>query len=679
MCGAGAGGARGTCFTRERESSGPRRTNPIVFRLHSHARAAWQARSDDLQLRHLRYFDVVADALNLSRAAATLHVAQPALSRTIHDLEKELGVALLERHAKGVSLTLAGDAFTRGGRELLGDIAGALDRAEATASGRSGRVVIGVPRGIMALGFVTALSDWLRREHPEIVLVARDSSGEEGADDLRSGAIDVSLGFAPLEDVTLMREELWVEIANRAMLPAVHPLATRECVDVGELHELPLLIPIKMPPSVIVAGLEQLRAAGLRSTILTLDSGIHSAHLMVAANRGWILATAALANAPPAGTAMPRLNGVNLLLPVVVVWRRKDRRPVVRTVLDGVAHVVRQYASCQLRADPAFPSPPQQVNKRAPGSLPITLDFRHLRALLEVSAAQTIGRAAKRLGVTQPALSRQLRDLERAAGVALLERSASGVTLTAAGTSLASECPAILGSAEHLARDATRSRRGMEGRCAVGAVATTIAGELLATALMRCAMKHPHVQVTVDEVASPAQPAALLEGRIDVGLAHASQAAANFPQVRTEMVLQDRVDAALVGVDHRLARRAELTARDLADVPLLFMERSFHPAQYDQTMDALARIGLTPLVEATYDGLQSVWALAAQGEGWCLGFHSQFAHPPIGTVAVRIRGMDIPWGLELLWRREETNAAVLAVVGQFIHAKDGAAHTKKNK
>jgi DNA-binding transcriptional LysR family regulator len=58
-----------------------------------------------MELRHLRYFVAVAEAENITRAAAGLHVAQPAVSRQIQDLEEELGVALLERRAKSVHLT----------------------------------------------------------------------------------------------------------------------------------------------------------------------------------------------------------------------------------------------------------------------------------------------------------------------------------------------------------------------------------------------------------------------------------------------------------------------------------------------------------------------------------------------------------------------------------------------
>jgi hypothetical protein len=79
-------------------------------------------------------------------------------------------------------------------------------------------------------------------------------------------------------------------------------------------------------------------------------------------------------------------------------------------------------------------------------------------------------------------------------------------------------------------------------------------------------------------------------------------------------------------------------------------------------MTGLAAIGLTPRVEATYDGLQVVWSLAAQGKGWAFGFRSHLARPPAGTVAIPIVGLDLPWGLDLLQRRNEPSQAVRSVV-----------------
>src|SRR2546429_9267161 len=121
-----------------------------------------------VHLRYLRYFVAVGETRNLSRAAAQLHVAQPALSRQIRDLERELGVELLERHPKGVTPTPAGDALIHGAPRILANTAVALERAEATAAGRRGPVLVGALRAGFALGVLCARPGGARHEHPRI-------------------------------------------------------------------------------------------------------------------------------------------------------------------------------------------------------------------------------------------------------------------------------------------------------------------------------------------------------------------------------------------------------------------------------------------------------------------------------------------------------------------------------
>src|SRR5256885_13230975 len=121
-----------------------------------------------VHLRYLRYFVAVGETRNLSRAAAQLHVAQPALSRQIRDLERDLGVELLERHPKGVTPTPAGDALIHGAPRILANTAIAFERAEATAAGRPGRGVLGALRAAFAHGLPSSLHGVMTRAHPQM-------------------------------------------------------------------------------------------------------------------------------------------------------------------------------------------------------------------------------------------------------------------------------------------------------------------------------------------------------------------------------------------------------------------------------------------------------------------------------------------------------------------------------
>jgi len=617
-----------------------------------------------VELADLRGFVAVAQERNLSRAAARIHLAQPALSRRIGALERELGGTLLERHPKGVTPTLAGEAFARGADELLADILQALERAEAVGGGRRGRVVLGAPLAAIAGGIPTAAAEELRRDHPEIELVVRDYEPPETVERLRDGGADVAITYRDVLSSDLVAESLWREVIDRVCLPAAHPLGARRLLTVPQLGELPLVIPQRvLSPQLTRRALDALHAKGLRSPILVLDGDLRDAHLAVAAGRGWLVMTRSRGPAPPAGTVAVPLADFGFDLEAVVVWRRGERRPVVRTVLAKLVELARRHPQQCVAAEPHLP--PGQVargkRRQSAGAFPPGLEMRHLRALLEVAAARTIGRAAESLGVTQPALSRQLKELEDMLALPLLERSARGVTLTAAGTSLAGDCPALLQTLDRLVQQTSRARRGMQGRCLIGAVATAAASGLLGRVLVACAARLPHVHVLIEEMGTPEQPAALLRGDADLGLAHAYPVLPGEQKLAHERVLEDRLQAALLSPEHPLARRRRLAPADLADVPFLFMSRTFHPQFYDRMMTTLRSIGLTPRVDATYDGLQAVWSLAALGEGWAVGFRSHIRRPPAGTVAIPVTGLDLPWGLDLLRRRTEPSSAVRSV------------------
>ena len=618
-----------------------------------------------MELRDLRYFIAVVAARNLSRAAEQLHVAQPGLSRQMAALERELGATLLVRHPKGVTPTVAGEAFSRGAGELLGSLDQALERAEAVAQGRRGRVVLAAPLAAIAAGIPAALVEELRRDHPEIELVVEDFDPPESWEQVRDDGADLAISYVDTLDRSLVAEPLWQEIVDRACVPAGHALGSHRRLTVPQLGELPLIIPQRLfSPPLVRRALAALHASGLRSPLVTLDGDLGDAHLAIAAGRGWLLMTRSRRRAPPAGTVSVQLDDFTFTLDVVAVWRRGEGRPVVRTVLEKLFEASRRHAQQCVPTRPRLPPGQAAAGRRyrPAGFLPPGLEVRHLRALLGVAAAGTIGRAAEQLGVTQPTLSRQLKELEDMVALPLLERSARGVALTTAGTSLAGDCPALLQSLDRLVRETTRARRGMEGRCVIGAVATAAASELLGRVLVTCATRHRHLHVVIEEMPTPHQARALARGDIDLGLAHAYPVLPVEKGLAHEHVYEDRLQAALLSADHPLAARNRLRAADLAEVPFLFMARSFHPGFHDRAVATLEALGLSPRVDATYDGLQAVWSLAAQGKGWALGFRSHLKRPPAGTVGIPIVGLDLPWGLDLLRRTAEPSLAVRSVV-----------------
>src|SRR5882724_5450764 len=123
-----------------------------------------------MELRHLRYFVAVGEEQHYGRAAQRLHVAQPALSRQIQDLERDLGFALFDRLPRGVRLNAAGKLFLSDARRILQDVDDAKLRAERIALGKAGTLRIGIATAVAWHGLVVDAVRKFRRGQPDAEL-----------------------------------------------------------------------------------------------------------------------------------------------------------------------------------------------------------------------------------------------------------------------------------------------------------------------------------------------------------------------------------------------------------------------------------------------------------------------------------------------------------------------------
>src|ERR1700720_3115743 len=126
-----------------------------------------------MELRHLRYFVAAGEEQHFGRAAARLHLAQPALSRQIQDLEREIGFLLFDRLPRGVRLSAAGTLFLNDARRILQDVEEATRRAERIALGQAGTLRIGIATALSWHGMVVDSFREFRRRQPDVELVVR--------------------------------------------------------------------------------------------------------------------------------------------------------------------------------------------------------------------------------------------------------------------------------------------------------------------------------------------------------------------------------------------------------------------------------------------------------------------------------------------------------------------------
>lgn len=147
-----------------------------------------------MELRQLRYFVAIVDHGSLSRAALILHVAQPALTQQLRQLEEELGVQLLHRSAQGVLSTDAGKVFYEHAQAILKQVADARSAVAQSAARPSGSVTLGLPHsisGALALPLLTAT----RARYPEITLQLTEELTGNLSDQLKSGRVNLAVLF----------------------------------------------------------------------------------------------------------------------------------------------------------------------------------------------------------------------------------------------------------------------------------------------------------------------------------------------------------------------------------------------------------------------------------------------------------------------------------------------------
>ena len=261
-----------------------------------------------MELRHLRYFVGVAREGNLTRAAARLRVAQPALSRQMHQLEEELGVRLFDREARGVKLTPAGHAFLAEAEAILTRSDKAVRVAQTSEQRAAGRLEVGYVWGL----FHSLAPAWLarfRQHRPNVAVNLLDLSATEQAAALREGRLDLGLiGFAFEADAARLSKRKIGECVFMAALPAAHPQARKRSLPRSALAgECFVVISEQTYPGAAHVLKEACRQAGFRPRILqTAERGFTLLGL-VAGNCGVTLLPESLQALPHPGVVFKPL------------------------------------------------------------------------------------------------------------------------------------------------------------------------------------------------------------------------------------------------------------------------------------------------------------------------------------------------------------------------------------
>ncbi|WNM30005.1 LysR family transcriptional regulator [Streptomyces sp. Li-HN-5-11] len=195
----------------------------------------------DVHVRDLRYFLTVAEELHFTRAAERLYVSQPALSKQIRALERQVGVSLFRRGTRGVSLTEAGEALLPHARRVLAAwTEGEAAVAEARTAQRS-TLAVGMSTSPGRGGLLPAIRSRFTAAQPRASVRLRQVSWDDPTAGLADGSADVAFVWLPLPDAARYAWTVVAEEPRLVALPGTHPLATRAEIDFTELADEPFL------------------------------------------------------------------------------------------------------------------------------------------------------------------------------------------------------------------------------------------------------------------------------------------------------------------------------------------------------------------------------------------------------------------------------------------------------
>lgn len=240
------------------------------------------------------------------------------------------------------------------------------------------------------------------------------------------------------------------------------------------------------------------------------------------------------------------------------------------------------------------------------------MELRHLRYFVAVAEEMNISRAAARLRVSQPPLSRQIRDLEEEIGVTLFDRQHKCLKLTSAGAYFLPEARRILSHATQAARLAKAAGAGQAGQITI-AFLSPMGGMFLPRIIRSFRQKFPLVDIDLREMVPRQQLEALLDHHIDLGfLANPELESTNDFAFEPLMEVQLRL---AITPGHRLAKLRRVPLKELENERFVIFKRSAAPATHDFILRACRSAGLEPNIVKQSDRAQSILDLVAAGVG----------------------------------------------------------------
>lgn len=288
------------------------------------------------------------------------------------------------------------------------------------------------------------------------------------------------------------------------------------------------------------------------------------------------------------------------------------------------------------------------------------MELRHLRYFVAVGEEQHYGRAAQRLRVAQPALSRQIQDLEEELGFKLFDRLARGVKISEAGKLFLKDARNVLEQVREAALRAKRVAVGQAGTLRVGFVESISWHGVVPDSLREFRERQPDVELQLRPLSSLEQIEAVEAGRLDAGfvftIAIISRELAQLEVAVLHLMLA-------VPKGHALTKSRNVRLRDLKDASFIWFPRRESPVYYDRLMNKCFRGGLkSPHIVQEAVNEATILSLVSCRMGVAFVSSATQWRCPQGVVLLPITDLNLPLPFALVWRKDNTSPLVARFV-----------------
>ena len=297
-----------------------------------------------MELRHLRYFVAVAEEENVTRAAQRLGIRQPPLSQQIRALETELDVQLFRRKPRGVELTDAGRALFEDAQAILDRVEQALAKAQRTARGEQGTIVVGFTSSAPFHPFVPEVIRSFRQAHPNVSLELQEAGTGELIEAVEGERMDAAFIRSHSTDASAVAVHRLFAEQFLAALPAGHALASStKPIALTELRNEPLVLYRRQSgPGLYDTILSACQQSGFNPDITQEAPQIVSTLNLVAAGLGITLVPASLRQARMVGVVFrPLKSSPNLTAPLNLACRKVDHSEAAKRFVALVRRTAR--------------------------------------------------------------------------------------------------------------------------------------------------------------------------------------------------------------------------------------------------------------------------------------------------------------------------------------------------